>query len=611
MAFIRLFSVLAAILVVTANANLHSVEIPDVNRWYKDASVGERCSKHGPRCQERLICESHVCKIPRGNRCNAAPDQCAAGTICAGTDARKKCVTPRGPGVRCYNVFTPCADGLVCESGVCKTTKGSSCLAAGSICVDGTICVGGGSKKICVRPRRLDEKCDPDRLIVCKKNLVCTGGTCSKPVVPVGGDCLPSGSVCVDGSTCVGTDTKKVCATPSPLDGSCGTAFTFCGSGLECDDGTCKKPKVPEGGDCKPEGSVCEEGTVCIRGRRKKICVRPRDIGEKCSTKRLIICKDGLVCARRLCRRPRVPVGGDCLRKGSKCVRGAVCVGTDTKKICAIPSPLRGECGTDFTLCADGLVCRRGVCRRPRVRVGGDCLRAGSRCVRGSVCVGTSTVKVCAIPSSIGGSCLTPFTLCADGLDCRDGKCEKPKVPEGGNCAPEGSVCADGTVCVGGRKKKICVRPRGLGEKCSTPRLIICKSQYRCKRGICRPPPVPVGGDCLPKFAVCVFKASCVGTSSKKVCAKPSNEGGSCGTPFTFCESGLDCKRHTCVKPGAGRGESCAGGVSCESGLRCLRKGGKKICLFVSQEGGRCWKKYTVCAKGLSCVWGKCMSKHW
>lgn len=147
-----------------------------------------------------------------------------------------------------------------------------------------------------------------------------------------------------------------------------------------------------------------------------------------------------------------MPVGGDCLPDVSICVDGAVCVGSDSEKMCVVPTKLDGDCSIYyvFSVCAEDLVCVDDMCKKPKVPVGGDCLDESSACVDGTVCVGTLTEKICVVPGTMGSDCSLAelFSICAEELICMNEKCSKPSVPEGGDCSDDYSVCVKDSICV-------------------------------------------------------------------------------------------------------------------------------------------------------------------
>ncbi|PXF39691.1 hypothetical protein BWQ96_10608 [Gracilariopsis chorda] len=510
------------------------------------------CAK-GLKCQKNVCVDQSL--IVRGD-CTRPYSFCPRGSVCAGTEERKLCVQPIRLGSQCgKNQFFVCESGLECVDGICtapKVPEGGNCLTARSVCVDGTVCAGTNTRKKCVTPMSVGGRCGQDPFWICEAGLDCVDGTCTKPKIPKGGDCLPEGSVCVDGTVCAGTDTKKQCVTLMSVGGRCGQdPFWICEAGLDCVDGTCTKPKIPKGGDCLPEGSVCVDGTICAGTDTKKQCVTPMSVGGRCGQDPFWICEAGLDCVDGTCTKPKIPKGGDCLPEGSVCVDGTICAGTDTKKQCVTPMSVGGRCGQDpFWICEAGLDCVDGTCTKPKIPKGGDCLPEGSVCVDGTICAGTDTKKQCVTPMSVGGRCgQDPFWICEAGLDCVDGTCTKPKIPKGGDCLPEGSVCVDGTICAGTDTKKQCVTPMSVGGRCGQDPFWICESGLVCEGGLCAKPRIPLGGDCKPEGSVCEDGLICAGDNGLKKCVKGMGEGDRCGLdPFWVCKPGLTCVHRICVK---------------------------------------------------------------
>ncbi|KAI0562539.1 crumbs protein precursor 95F [Gracilaria domingensis] len=394
------------------------------------------------------------------------------------------------------------------------------------------------------------ERCGVDPYWVCAKGLRCKKNVCVAPQVPVGGNCRRPGSVCEPGAVCVGTDRKKRCVKPMGPGGECGRdPLWICEAGLECTGGICVKPRVPLGESCLEADSVCVEGAICVGTATRKICKKPRTVGEQCDVDPFWVCEDGLDCIANVCEKPKVPRGGDCLPAGSVCVDGTVCAGTDRRKKCVAPMGPGGQCDIDpFWVCEDGLDCVANVCEKPKVPRGGDCLPAGSVCVDGTVCAGTDRRKKCVAPMGPGGQCdIDPFWVCEDGLDCVANVCEKPKVPRGGDCLPAGSVCVDGTVCAGTDRRKKCVAPMGPGERCGQDPFWVCDVDLVCIGGTCMRPKIGLGGDCKPEGSVCEEGLFCLGDNGLKKCVKGMTAGQKCGLdPFWSCQPGLTCIDRIC-----------------------------------------------------------------
>ncbi|KAI0560899.1 hypothetical protein FGB62_98g067 [Gracilaria domingensis] len=55
-------------------------------------------------------------------------------------------------------------------------------------------------------------------------------------------------------------------------------------------------PKIGLGGDCKPEGSVCEDGLFCLGDNGLKKCVKGMTEGQKCGLDPFWSCQPGLSC---------------------------------------------------------------------------------------------------------------------------------------------------------------------------------------------------------------------------------------------------------------------------------------------------------------------------
>ncbi|KAI0562538.1 hypothetical protein FGB62_58g042 [Gracilaria domingensis] len=546
-------------------------------------------------CKKGLVCEEGFCKIPEGRDCAVDNPLCVDDTICVGTDMKKKCVKPISLRRKCGQTpFSVCKKGLVCEEGFCKIPEGRNCAVDNPLCVDDTICVGTDMKKKCVKPISLRRKCGQTPFSVCKKGLVCEEGFCK---IPEGRDCAVDNPLCVDDTICVGTDMKKKCVKPISLRRKCGqTPFSVCKKGLVCEEGFCK---IPEGRNCAVDNPLCVDDTICVGTDMKKKCVKPISLRRKCGQTPFSVCKKGLVCEEGFCK---IPEGRDCAVDNPLCVDDTICVGTDMKKKCVKPISLRRKCGqTPFSVCKKGLVCEEGFCKIPEGR---NCAVDNPLCVDGTTCAGTKSVKKCVRPKDVRMRCgKNPFAVCKKDLVCEDGLC---KIPRNGDCTAKGSLCIDGTVCIGTNQKRKCLMLGGMNKPCGPGTL--CPRGLQCVGGFCRMPKIPVGGSCLKPGSICVDGSICAGTPRKKVCVKPKSIEQKCGrSPFWVCKRGLHCIRGICKKKIPHGGNCLRKGAFCAHGTVCVGTSRVKRCVIPGPAGYRCGKNpFMVCRKGLKCQHGLC-----
>lgn len=356
------------------------------------------------------------------------------------------------------------------------------------------------------------------------------------------------GGPCPFGRVCAGNSRKKRCVKPMPLMAICkGDPFWVCEAGLECRNGICKPPMAPMGGRCDNPGDECPPGAVCA-GIAVKKCVKPMPEGGFCKGDPYWVCAEGLVCRDGMCKKPMATMGGRCDKPGVECMPGTVCAGTARVKKCVKPMPEGGMCkGDPYWVCAEGLVCVDRLCKRmPKMPKRKRCDRPGVVCPPGTLCVGNA-VKRCIVPMPVGGECRNdPFWICKPGLLCKDNVCRKPRMPKRKRCDRPGVVCPRGTVCVGNAVKR-CVMPMKPGGECRNDPFWICEAGLFCKDNVCTYM-VEEGGRCGKRGAMCVAGTKCVGTKFVKKCKAPMPLGGICRKdPFWYCKDGLKCSGGKCV----------------------------------------------------------------
>lgn len=644
------------------------VATPIGKTCFKARTLGERCSSSVfSMCIDGLLCESGKCAAPKikaGESCKHEGAVCEDGLVCAGNSIKKICVRPVQPGRRCiYDKFVRCTEGHVCDRYICRTLLNGNCRGKYSVCVTGTVCAGNNSEKRCVKPMSEGNPCGSDPLQVCDKGLECIGNVCTQPIVPMSGDCLPKGSVCGKGLVCRGTRNKRVCVEPRAQGKRCfNNPFSACLPGLSCEQGVCK---TPVGGSCLPSGSICERAAECAGTSTDKTCVLPKSQGETCGLTSKDICKrslsctdnvcsvskipaggvclfnratcdDGLICAgnahRKICVTPKergdqcgrssfekcqsdlechggrccVPQNGDCLPSRSICVPGLVCAGRTNKKRCVEPMPEGDACGQDpFWVCEKGLNCVNNICVKPGIQDGGSCAKNEDGCSEGLVCVGTKSRKFCVSPLNSGSACyLSPFVVCKDGFVCDGEMCG---IPRGKDCTENSTLCADGLVCAGTSSKK-CVVPIDIGGECNASPMKVCRSMLNCVRNKCERAKIPEGATCTLSGAKCVDGLVCAGNSKQRLCVRPRTPGESCGqNKFSVCTSNLVCYQKRCKVPKFG--DCRAFSSECMSGTECVGTRFVRKCVKSMEKGQPCaLDPFWVCSKSLKCIRGTCFS---
>lgn len=515
-----------------------------------------------------------------------------------------------------------CSKELVCAKSVCQvpnTQLKKDCLPEGSICAVGTVCAGMEEEKKCVIPMTDGKRCGRDPFWVCDDGLECANNTCRHPLVPPGGDCLPEHSICMDGYICVGRENKKMCKKPMMEGENCGKdPFWVCHESLTCVDNKCAHPAVPPKGDCLPEGSVCEEGTICTGTEKKRKCVMPMTEGKNCGTDPFWVCEEYLECVRNRCRRPPVLPEGDCLHENSVCTEGYSCVGRNNKKKCKKPMTKGEKCGTDpFWVCEEGLQCMKRKCVLPPVPPKGDCLPEGSVCEDGYVCAGTKQKKKCVVPMPVDKRCGNdPLWVCEAHLQCIDGTCRNKDaiISPGGDCSYSGAICHAGTICkfVRGSRSR-CLWPTAIGRDCDSLRKrILCEKDFSCVNGVCKTVLMERGATCSIDNDVCGPGLRCAHVPRMgTICQRAVGVNSSCGGTNNnlVCHYGLQCAASgVCEHVMLRRGNRCEGVSSlCPSGTTCIGGRLEKRCMPARRLKKSCGIKWwQVCGDGLYCVDGSC-----
>lgn len=274
-------------------------------------------------------------------------------------------VFPRAPGS--LPVGEGCLLGAQCQSGACSSELtcgicvdpkqiGEACGAT-SVCVNSDcqngICVEIG---VAAGGACQDVKGDSD----CLSSLYCLDTVCV-PRLKVGDTCPDDyRPVCMEGSLCLGSVCQAVEAVGEGE--ACDSTLARCtGEGLQCMEGTCRRPvdAVPAGGDCYLD--TCALGLHCAAGT----CVIPALSGAPCQEP--ASCVDGLTCLLTAggtgqCAAP-LGEGAECY-SFYDCEGGLYCAFSKGPGHCQPLEPQgapTSECAEDRP-CGGAQVCRWGAC---------------------------------------------------------------------------------------------------------------------------------------------------------------------------------------------------------------------------------------------------------
>lgn len=324
-------------------------------------------------CERHLDCIRYKCLKPikKGGDCLQPFAYCQDDNVCFGLDEEKRCVTRIEEGRRCdLKGFSICVEGFDCVRGRCRLPlikEGRSCLAKDSECEEGTVCAGTEEKKRCVVPMKEGQKCRRDPFWVCEKRFECYKGMCVPPSIKKNHSCVQKGARCVEGTVCAGLANRKRCVVPMKENERCRKdPFWICEDKLECVKGVCLPPAIKKGRSCVKKGSRCTDGTVCAGRKGHKKCVVPMKEGGNCRKDPFWVCVEGLDCYKGTCVQPPIKKGCSCVKKGSRCIDGTVCAGVRKRKRCVVPMKKGQHCRKDpFWVCLEGLQCVKGTCALP------------------------------------------------------------------------------------------------------------------------------------------------------------------------------------------------------------------------------------------------------
>src|SRR5580692_11862341 len=273
------------------------------------------------------ICALSVCTAAETGAGCFGPDG-GAGECFGG-----QCVNVSDDPLHCGSPETTCALGLTCDAGSCVGSvgctvdggcpTGDTCQPGARVCLPDT-CDSTSGQRYCSGGRCCGDICtalaDSENCGAC--GVSCGGGKFCFFDAPAGAlecaDCstLPDNAVCGIGRYCCGGSCVPVAGT-DPL--NCGACGNICPGGAT---GTCN------GGFCSGDCSTCPAGTACFM-LSGGITV--------CWSQSCTAGHDGMACGQ----------GGTCC--GSSCLAGG---------FAADPN----NCGACGVACADGDVCRNGVC---------------------------------------------------------------------------------------------------------------------------------------------------------------------------------------------------------------------------------------------------------
>jgi hypothetical protein len=317
-----------------------------------------------------------------GNSCepgNTLADCGSGGAYCSSCGTTNPCRTASCATSAC--VISNLSNGDPCSGGLCY---GGNCCTN---CWDGDSCEPGNTLAKCGDNGASCQPCgttDPCKVASCAtQSCVISnrsdGDTCS------GGECYNGSccTVCWLGGTCQTSSNESHCGTG-------GGACDVCGSGQDCQGGSCD---CVTGGNC----SGCCDGSTCRTSDESHCGVN----GASCTA-----CSSGQDC-----------VGGSC-----DCVAGGNCAGCCDGSTCR-PGNTLAQCGSNGASCAP---CTAGECETAdcgtrtcntsqaspgTVCSGGLCDNTGSCCINNK-CLDASNNCVTNCPSP--QTCNTSTHLCED-----------------------------------------------------------------------------------------------------------------------------------------------------------------------------------------------------
>jgi hypothetical protein len=366
-------------------------------------------------------------------------------------------------------------------------------------------------------------------------------------------------------------------------------------------------PSRREGERCDTSGrsDACVSGAHCVADDLGVgSCVRD---GSRPGAQ----CDDGGQCAATLeCDVQRFTCFGTSATPGAvcelgesanRCARGLSCVTRlrgQRRGACALNGTEGAACAASeagVSTCDAGLVCARGVCKRP-VAMAAACDLLTDACTTGASCV-ASTVRggtgTC-VPdgSAHGAACRSGASECDAGLFCiidtnRERACRTIGTASGARCDDQGACSFDWLCMVDEPSRPFeayCRLPGETGTECQSD--AGCSGGRRCvgrtstAAGRCLAV-VTIGGACDPdrRLDACETGASCVGLAADARCvANGTAAGSTCRAGATPCDAPLSCATdlgNRCVASAA-IDAPCAprfNTVRCASGAACAARG--------------------------------------
>lgn len=263
-------------------------------------------------CQEGTVFCNNIC-VNTGsdnNNCGRCDNACSLGMVCSsgiclcssGTSCNGICVNTSSDNSNCGGCGNTCSAGMICSNGTCVCSSTTPC---NGVCVDTTS--DPGNCGTCGN--------------ACSSGMICSSGTC----------------VCSSGTPCNGA-----CVDTSSDNNNCGNCGNVCSSGMACSSGACVCPpgQTSCGGGCIPSGTpCCGSGTTPCGGG----CMSS---GNTCCN--TYSCPPGATCCNGGC----IPSGVPC------CAPGMTPCGTECM-------PSGATCCNNGTYCGSGLTCCGSICIQP------------------------------------------------------------------------------------------------------------------------------------------------------------------------------------------------------------------------------------------------------